>query len=299
MGTNANGPPRTQLVTTHTINDRRVRYWTFPADSASDAPTILMVHGFRGDHHGLLQLVEELRAYRIIVPDLPGFGESEAMDRNSVEDYASFVLESFKVLNLPTDTVLLGHSFGSIVCSRFAVEHPGLFSELVLVNPICEPALEGPGRIASRAAEFYYAAGAALPERAGAALLRSALVVRGMSWKMAKTDHRETRRYIHGQHLAYFGKFANRTALLETFRTSISNDVLQVAAQLSNPVLLIVAEKDDLGSVPAQRRLADVIPDSTLRIINGVGHLIHYETPGVAAGLINEFLTGRHQCTLS
>ncbi|GAA1338541.1 hypothetical protein GCM10009611_06170 [Arthrobacter roseus] len=246
-----------------------------------------------------MRLVEELRAYSVIVPDLPGFGQSEAMDRNSVEDYASFVLESFRVLALAADTVLLGHSFGSIVCSRFAVEYPRLFSELILVNPICEPALQGPGRIASKAAEFYYAAGAALPERAGSSLLRSVLVARGMSWMMAKTNHRETRRYIHGQHLAYFGKFANRTALLETFRTSISNDVLQVASQLLNPVLLVVAEKDDLGSVPAQRRLAEVIPDSTLRVIAGVGHLIHYETPGVAAELINEFLSGRHQCTLS
>ncbi len=253
-----------------------------------------MVHGFRGDHHGLLRLVEELRTYRVIIPDLPGFGQSEAMERNGVEDYASFVLESFKILDLAADTILLGHSFGSIVCSRFALEHPQLFSELVLVNPICEPALQGPGRMASKAAEFYYAAGAALPERAGSSLLRSALVAHGMSWMMAKTNDRETRRYIHGQHLAYFGKFANRAALLETFRTSISHDVLQMASQLVNPVLLVVAEKDDLGSVPAQRRLAETIPDSTLRVIEGVGHLIHYETPDTAAALIHEFLTERH-----
>ncbi len=290
----ANEPPRAHQVSTHVINGRRALFWIFPSAVSPTAPTIFMVHGFRGDHHGLLRLVEELPGYRIIVPDLPGFGQSEAPDRNDIQAYTAFVRESFKALELGADTVLLGHSFGSIVCAHFAVLHPQMFSELILVNPICEPALQGSSRIASKAAEAYYAMGAVLPERGGSALLRSAFVVRGMSRMMAKTNSKETRRYIHGQHLAYFGKFANRTALLETYRTSISNDVMQYAPQISNPVLLIAAEKDDLGSVGGQHRLAEAVPDSTLRIIDNVGHLVHYETPETAANFIKDFLTERH-----
>jgi pimeloyl-ACP methyl ester carboxylesterase len=38
--------------------------------------TIVLVHGFRGDHHGLEPVVAHLPRYRTIVADLPGFGAS-------------------------------------------------------------------------------------------------------------------------------------------------------------------------------------------------------------------------------
>lgn len=220
------------------------------------------------------------------------------MPTNTIQNYARFINACFEELNLTPDTVLLGHSFGSVACAHFAAEHPTMFSELVLVNPICEPALQGSSRVASRAAEFYYAAAARLPESLGISLLRNPLIVRAMSALLAKTGDPSLRRYIHGQHLAYFGTFTNRRTLLETFRTSISTDVHQVAGRLKNPVLLVAAARDDLGSVPAQRRLAAAIDDATLHIIDGVGHLIHYETPDTAATLITAFLQERHACIL-
>ena len=49
---------------------------------APDGQPLIFVHGFRGDHHGLEGLAESITAQapelRVIVPDLPGFGESEA-----------------------------------------------------------------------------------------------------------------------------------------------------------------------------------------------------------------------------
>jgi pimeloyl-ACP methyl ester carboxylesterase len=109
---------------------------------------------------------------------------------------------------------------------------------------------------------------------------------------MAKTRDRQLRRYIHGQHDAYFSAFANRDVVLEAFRASISHDVLEVAPRLKLPVLLIAGRKDDLGSVDSQQQLAAQLPDSHLEIIDGVGHLIHYEAPDIAAAMISEFLEG-------
>ena len=40
------------------------------------SPTIVLVHGFRGDHHGLEPVVAKLPGYRFIAPDLPGFGDT-------------------------------------------------------------------------------------------------------------------------------------------------------------------------------------------------------------------------------
>ena len=34
--------------------------------------TILVIHGFRGDHHGLLRVADQLPEMRLIMPDLPG-----------------------------------------------------------------------------------------------------------------------------------------------------------------------------------------------------------------------------------
>ena len=275
------------------LDGARVRYWEYPADD-DGAPTLLVIHGFRGDHHGLELVVGRLPGYRVIAPDLPGFGESEplAAGTHDIEGYTRFLHALAGELKLGPDTYVLGHSFGSIVVSHYLAAHPGSFRAAVLVNPISEPALQGPKAIPSRLAGFYYFAGAKLPERLGLWLLRHRLIVRGMSIIMAKTRDPQLRSYIHGQHDAYFSAFANRQVVLEAFRASVSADVAQVAGLLELPVLLIAGERDDIGSVASQRRLAATIPDSRLEVIPAVGHLIHYETPAAAAALIRDFIDG-------
>ncbi|WP_298252335.1 alpha/beta fold hydrolase [uncultured Arthrobacter sp.] len=267
------------------------RVWDVAAtDPAAGATTIVMVHGFRGDHHGLRRLAEELPAHRVLLPDLPGFGQGQELPgTHDVAAYARFV--GACVLDLAGDRpVLLGHSFGSIVAAEAVAVRPEAVAALVLINPISSPALEGPSRLASRAAEAYYVAADRLPERLGRALLANRLIVRLMSEFMATTRDRSLRRWIHGQHRAYFSSFTSRRVVLEAFRASISGTVRERAAELVPPVLLVVAEQDPLGSPESQRELAALVPDATLRMIPGVGHLVHYEKPREAARLIEEYL---------
>ena len=99
---------------------------------------------------------------------------------------------------------------------------------LVLVNPIGAPALEGPRGVMTRLAVLYYRTAAALPERAGFALLRNGAIVRVMSVTMAKTRSKSLRRWIHDQHDRYFSAFGDRDAVLEAFRASVSHDVSEV-----------------------------------------------------------------------
>ena len=61
-------------------------------------------------------------------------------------------------------------------------------------------------------------------------------------------------------------------------------------AQLALPVLLVAGEKDEIAMLPDQHKLKALLPDGTLEVIPGVGHLIHYETPEPAAGFIRRFL---------
>ena len=110
---------------------------------------------------------------------------------------------------------------------------------------------------------------------------------------MAKTGDRRLRRWIHAQHRAYFSAFASREVVLEAFTASITATVRDSASSLNLPVLLIAAEKDDLGTVETQRGLAALIPDSTLVVLPGVGHLVHYEKPDAAAAHITDFVKSR------
>ena len=55
-------------------------------------------------------------------------------------------------------------------------------------------------------------------------------------------------------------------------------------------MLLIAAEKDDLTPIEVERELARMFVDAQLVEIPEVGHLIHYETPEVAAEAIKGFL---------
>jgi pimeloyl-ACP methyl ester carboxylesterase len=280
------------VARTVSLETGEAAYWEYPAERPGAGTDLLFVHGFRGDHHGLDLLARALPEHRIIAPDLPGFGASPPFQgrEHSVESYAAFVGEFAAAVGLGSGAVLLGHSFGSIIASHYLAARPDSFAAAVLVNPISEPALKGPRALASRLAEFYYYLGSRLPERAGLQLLKHPAIVRVMSMMMAKTKDPGLRRYIHGQHAAYFSAFANRAVVLESFRASISHDVVEAAPGLDLPVLLIAGAKDDLGSVSSQRQLAARIPGARLEIIDGVGHLIHYEAPGTAARMISGFL---------
>ncbi|WP_457098761.1 alpha/beta fold hydrolase [Microbacterium sp. P5_E9] len=262
-------------------------YWDYgPADAAT---VVVAVHGFRGEHHGLEPVVAHLPELRIISPDLPGFGETPPLPgrRHDLDAYADW-LEAFVAAVAP-GAIILGHSFGSIVVSA-AVARGLATPQVILVNPIGAPALEGPRGILTRLAVFYYWAGAKLPERMGDALLRSGLIVRVMSVSMAKTRETELRRFIHDQHDTYFSRFADRDVLHDAFVASVSHDVSEFAAQIAQPTLLVAAQKDDITPIEAERVLAGIFPDAELVEIPEVGHLIHYETPAPAADAIRRFL---------
>lgn len=275
-----------------TLSGGTTAYWVY--GDAAAPQTLLMVHGYRGDHHGLEPVVAYLEGIRVISPDLPGFGETPPLHgpdgtvaEHTLEAYAGWLTE-FAAAVAP-GAPILGHSFGSIVVS--AAVAGGLDTpRVILVNPIGAPALEGPRGILTRLAVFYYWAGAKLPKRLGDALLRNRAIVRVMSVSMAKTRDPELRRFIHDQHDTYFSLFDDRDVLHEGFVTSVSNDVRRFAPDIAQPTLLLAAEKDDITPIEAERHLRTLFPDAELVEIPAVGHLIHYETPQRAASEIMRFL---------
>ncbi|MFI8411538.1 alpha/beta hydrolase [Paeniglutamicibacter gangotriensis] len=305
-------PPhaRRALKSTHVVHGSRLSTWTYPAAGRCRG-VILAVHGFRGDHHGLTRVIEALPGYTVIVPDLPGFGAStpfscvlspdtqveggpEATPRHDADGYGEVIGALRDQLGLGPETILLGHSFGTIVAANYLARHPGSFAELLLLNPICEPALAGDQALMSRAAGAYYAAGERLPAVLGEGLLRSRLITDAMTLAMLKSKDPAMRAYVFDQHRRYFSGFTSRSTLREAYASSITETVRDVAARINEPTLLVVGEQDELGSVKAQRSLAKRFPRASMRVIGDVGHLIHYEKAAEAAALIEEFLASDH-----
>ena len=294
------------------------RYWQYGEGMGSGSfpegcYPVLLVHGFRGDHHGLEiianYLLKLIPNVSIISPDLPGFGRSgdlpeNALDEDSIDAYVAWLqdfVERTNPLGLPLHVV--GHSFGSILTSAFAAAHPASLARLSLINPISEPALEGRQRVTSRLASLYYRAGAALPEKIGYPLLRSQLITRLSSEVMMRTKDRAMRRFINGQHAAYFGSFGSRRGVLSAYEASIAHTAAEYAAAIRVPVQMLVAEDDDLGTPETARAMYATLTSRSLRspstgarerldMIPEVGHLIHYETPHLAAELIADFAAG-------
>ncbi|WP_165064719.1 alpha/beta fold hydrolase [Marisediminicola senii] len=268
------------------------RYWVYGSDDAE--VTVVIAHGYRGEHHGIEPIIAHLPGVRFIGPDLPGFGESTPLTQvpHSVDGYAAWFTAFVDALNFPTPPVVLGHSFGTIVTST-AIARGLQTPALVLVNPIAISGLGGPRWLATKITVAYYNAAKILPERLGTRLLENRAIVRLMSETMAKTRDRALRRWIHAEHRTFFSRFANRDVAVEAFHATVSTDVGAVASRITVPTLLVAARLDDITPVAAQYDLQKAIPDATLVVLEGVGHLIHYEVPAAAASAITDFLDAR------
>lgn len=274
------------------VGGSRLHYWVYHEDRAADGrPTVVCVHGFRGTHHGLELIVRGLPEYRVVVPDLPGFGSSTTMEehRHDVEGYADALIQFLREQS--TDPIVLcGHSFGSVIAARVAVLEPELVERLVLINPISTPALGGPRALLSRLAAAYYRLGRSLPERPAQALLTSNLIVRLISETMLRSRDPEVRRFVHKSHREHFSSFHGRAVLHQAFRASVSATVADYADHIAAPTLLVAGEADDIAPLPGQRAVLAQLRAGELLTIPDVGHLVHYETPQAAADGIAAFL---------
>lgn len=263
-------------------------YYTY--NNSPKLPVIIMIHGFRGTHHGMDLIAKRLNGYMVIVPDLPGFGETKPLtNEHSIENYVKWLNKFIIGLNLSQPPILLGHSFGSIITSHYATEFAGTISKLILVNPIGSPALKGPKAILSRLAMFYYWLGKKLPEPLAMKLLSAKPIVMIMSNTMAKTSDKELRNFIHNQHLTHFSSFTNSQVVAEAFNASVKNTVRDVAHKIKLPTLLIAGDIDDITPINKQHELSRIFPNAQIEVIKGVGHLTHYETPDIVADAIVKF----------
>jgi pimeloyl-ACP methyl ester carboxylesterase len=98
-----------------------------------DAPALVLVHGLGSSGRSLDLVAPRLAArFRVIVPDLPGFGDTGG-EHTTIEGMARAVLEA-----LDEDRVdafaAAGHSMGGVVAAALTERAPDRVTRLVLVN---------------------------------------------------------------------------------------------------------------------------------------------------------------------
>lgn len=129
------------------------------AGDEGEGPVVVLVHGIASSSVTFQNLVPLLEpAHRVISIDILGFGRSPAPPdaEYTLEEHAAALHRTLRSLRLHQPFVLVGHSLGSLIVSRYAADHPGALARLVLVGPPIygTPSEIGDRRVRSRVSAY-------------------------------------------------------------------------------------------------------------------------------------------------
>lgn len=101
-------------------------------------PAILLLHGFPSASHMFRDLIPELAGeYRVVAPDLPGFGQSAQPGRDAFTytfDHLAKVIDGFTGQVGLTRYALYVFDYGAPVGFRLAMQHPERISAIISQN---------------------------------------------------------------------------------------------------------------------------------------------------------------------
>lgn len=102
-----------------------------------DAPAVVMLHGIASSSVTFTALMPHLFRHRAVALELLGFGRSEAPPAATftIDEHAAALAAAISGLRLSDGFVLVGHSLGALVVSRYAATAPEGLSAVVLVSP--------------------------------------------------------------------------------------------------------------------------------------------------------------------
>ncbi len=235
------------------------------ADAGSGTPLFLF-HSLLSDRASFDAIAPQLaRSFRVIIPELPGFGRSQAVI-GTLADIADRMAEVVREVADSGEAIVLGNGYGGFVALQMAIRHPALAARLILAD--CGAAFSQAGR------EAFRAMAAAAGSKGLAAITDVAM--RRLFAPQFQESHPDLMR---GRREAFL-----RTDL-EVFRAACAQLAqLDLRPQLSEvrvPTLVLVGEQDEATPLPMSRELAAGLPNARLKIIPGCAHVPQLQAPGV------------------
>ena len=121
-------------------------------DHGGNGPVIILLHGLASSSANWEPLIPLLKGrYRCITIDLIGFGDSPKPQwyGYTMDEHIRSLRRTIRGLGLQGPYILLGHSLGSLLATRYARDYPADINGLILLSP---PVYAPPGTIESRRA---------------------------------------------------------------------------------------------------------------------------------------------------
>jgi pimeloyl-ACP methyl ester carboxylesterase len=232
---------------------------------------VLILHGWGSSIKSWLRVQEFLaeKGFKVVVPDLPGFGESSVPEKAwTVLDYKNFIIRFAEKIGL-NQFSLLGHSFGGRISIKFAQKHPEKIKSLILCNS------SGIKLELDQKTKIIYSL-----SRLGNTLFSKRLLSKFR--KFVKKIF-----YFFLRHKDYVK--ANKI-MRKTLKSVINEDLLPALSQIKTRTLIIWGEKDDMVPLKAAYIFKEKIPNSELKVFPNVKHSPHKQIPEKLVETINNFL---------
>jgi pimeloyl-ACP methyl ester carboxylesterase len=274
-------PPSGHFVS---VGGTKVHY-----EIAGTGPDLVMIHGALGNLRDMTFALRDQLAphYRVIVFDRPGFGYSDPLPNAeaSLAAQARLLQSAARQIGV-TNPVVLGQSFGGAVAISWGL-HPDILPPAALVL-VSAPTLPWPGTIDILYRVTGNAVGSALVVPLLTAFVTDAYLDRSLEGIFSPAAVPQG-----------YDKFIG--AGLSLRRSSLRANGKQVDilrrqlvamqpryAGLALPIELVHGDLDK--TVPPDihaRPLSEILPDATLTIIPGAGHLPHHSHADAVIAAIN------------
>lgn len=265
------------------VDGVRVHYQEAGADSA---PPVILIHGFISSNliwsDVLLPLAAE--GFRVIAPDLPGYGYSEkpGSAEYTIESQARAVLGLMDRLQIDKATVV-GASYGGAVAASMALDYPQRVERLVLVGAVTND--EPKKKMLLRISRLPLLGDVVTP-----LFLGSRCVLRKRTEQMYRRLGRPVdERKLEARHHLLATANVHR-AMLRTARRWNANRIQRQARLITQPTMLVWGEEDTHIPIKQAFLLREAIPHNRLVIFRNSGHLPPTEYPEQFVKVVTDFL---------
>jgi len=249
------------------------------------APPMILIHGFAASNlvwsKVFLEFAES--GYRVIAPDLPGYGYSgkPAHLDYTITSQAEMIASFLKRLEIDR-AVFLGSSYGAAVAATIALDDPALVEKLIMVGAVNN---NKPTRyLLMRLFGSPIIGDILSPLLVGSRRLlrlRMKRVYDRHSWVLDE-------RRVDARHLPLRTRGAHR-AIIRTVRRWDAERVSRDAHLLTQPTLLLWGDTDREVPLADGKRLHEAIPGSRLIVFRECGHLPHEEYPQAFVKVVLDF----------